>query len=40
MPRNMSIVAMVASIPSAGSMGMLWYTTSSAKNARSTLASR
>ena len=40
MPTNMSMTAMVASIPSAGSMGMLWYTTSSEKKARSTSGSR
>src|ERR1700742_329547 len=36
----MSITAMVASIPSAGAIGMLWYTTSSEKKARSTPGSR
>ena len=39
MPTNMLMTAIVASMPSAGSIGMLWYTTSSEKKARSTSGS-
>ncbi len=34
------MTAIVASIPSAGSIGMLWYTTSSEKKPRRIVASR
>ena len=39
MAKKPSMNAMVASMPTAGSMGMLWYTTSSVKNGRSASAS-
>src|ERR1700733_3129192 len=39
MATNIVITPMAASIPSAGAIGMLWYTTSSAKKPRNTSAS-
>ena len=40
MPKKFSMKAMVASMPTAGSRGMLWYTTSSVKYGRSASAFR